>query len=495
MLVSFLKEIGGDVFCYIPDRKSEGNGLNKKAISYIRELGAELVITVDNGIVAFDEINYIKSLGMDIIITDHHEQIPHRLPDAFGIINAKVEDEKYPFKELCGAGVAFKLTTAIALRHERKEELLKYLKWNLDIVAVATIADMMPLVDENRAIVKYGLIVLNQTRNLGLKEVVKISLGDFDGLKKEIDSVDVGFRIGPRLNAAGRMDHANAAYELLISKDLDEVKTIAHDLNEKNNERQSIVTNAIKGFIKQNGEDIGDEKIIIAHNDNWPIGVAGLIATKIRDHYNLPTFALTTENNNITGSGRSVEGFDITKAMQENEDLFIKFGGHKMACGCTVSYEKYNEFKKRLGDYAKKNLDTTKIESFLDIDLKIDFDDINFEFCDNLKELEPFGKGNEEPIFCTLGCKVISCTVFGKNSDHFKMNVRQGESNFTIIAFSNKELFDKFKVGDIIDLAYTVSINEWNGRKEIRLMYKDYRKLASRQVSKYVPDISGTYMK
>ena len=135
--------------------------------------------------------------------------------------------------------------------------------------------------------------------------------------------------------------------------------------------------------------------------------------------------------------------------------------------------------KKRLGDYAKKNLDTTKIESFLDIDLKIDFDDINFEFCDNLKELEPFGKGNEEPIFCTLGCKVISCTVFGKNSDHFKMNVRQGESNFTIIAFSNKELFDKFKVGDIIDLAYTVSINEWNGRKEIRLMYKDYRKLAS----------------
>lgn len=476
VLVDFLKKIDADVFCYIPDRKSEGNGLNNKAIDYIKSQGTDLIITVDNGIVAFDEVNYIKSLGMDIIITDHHEQMPHRLPEAYAIINAKVEDEKYPFKELCGAGIAFKVITALSLKHEKKEELLKYIKWNLDVVAVSTISDLVPLVDENRIIAKYGLIVINQTRNLGLKEIIKMGISDIQTTeKKEINSYDVGFRIAPRLNAAGRMDHANAAYELLMSQDVDEVKRIALDLNNKNNERQSIVTNAFKSFIKENGEKIDDRKIIIVHNDNWPIGVVGLIAAKLKDYYHLPVFALTTENNNIVGSGRSIDAFDITKAMQENSDLFIKFGGHKMACGCTVPYEKYNEFKKIMSDYADKNLDIKKIESYLDIDLEIKLEDIDMSFCDKLKLLEPFGKGNESLTFCSKGIEVISATIFGKNLDHFKMNVKQGKGIFTVIAFSNKDLFDKIKIGDKINLAYDIDINEWGGRKEIRLMYKDHK--------------------
>ena len=475
IIVGFLKEIGADVFCYIPDRKNEGNGLNNTAIDFIKNNNTNLVITVDCGIVAFSEVLYIKSLGMDVIITDHHEQMPHRLPEAFAIINAKVEDETYPFKELCGAGVAFKIAYAIALRHERKDDLLKYLKWNLDIVAMSTIADMVSLTDENRTIVKYGLIVMNQTRNLGLKQLIRISLGESSvGIKKEINSIDIGFKIGPRINAAGRMDHAASAYELLISKDLEEVKKIANDLNDKNNERQNIVTSAIKTFMKENGENV-ENKIIIAHHDKWPVGVLGLIATKIRDYYNLPTFAFTTLDNKIVGSGRSVEGFDITKAMQENESLFIKFGGHKMACGCTVAYEKYNEFTEKIKEYAQDKLDLTKIEIFFDIDLEIKFDDIDFELCDNLKKLEPFGKDNEEPIFCTKNVKVLTSTVFGKNSDHFKMNVAEGESAFTVIAFSSRELFDKFKLGDVIDLVYKIDVNDWGGKKEIRLMYIDHK--------------------
>lgn len=478
ILVDFLKKIGGDAFCYIPDRKNEGNGLNKGAVDYINEKGASLIITVDNGIVAFDETIYIKSLGMDIIITDHHEQMPHRLPDAFAVINAKVEGENYPFKELCGAGVAFKVVTALAMRHKDKEELLKYIKWNLDVVAISTVSDMVPLVDENRVIVKYGLIVLNQTRNLGLKEVIKMSIFDSqNSVKKELNAFDIGFKIGPRLNAAGRMDHANAAYELLMSSDVNEIEKIAQDLNCKNNERQAIVTSAFKNFVKENGEKIDDRKIIIVHNDKWPIGVVGLIAAKIKDYYNLPTFALTTENNNIVGSGRGIGSFDITKAMQENAELFIKFGGHKMACGCTIPYEKYNEFKKIMLEYADKNLDLNSIETYLDIDLEIKLEDIDIDFCNKLNTLEPFGKGNEALTFCSKKVEVISSTIFGKNVDHFKMNVKQGEGIFTVIAFSNKDLFDKIKVGSLLDLVYSIDVNEWGGRKEIRLMYEDHKEV------------------
>ncbi len=477
LMASFLKKIGCDVFCYIPDRKNEGNGLNEKAIDYIKNEGASLIITVDNGIVAFDEVNYIHSLGMEVIISDHHEQMPHRLPNAYAIINPKVEGEKYPFRELCGAGVAFKIISALALKHKDRDELLKYIKWNLDIVAIATISDLVPLIDENRVIAKYGLTVLNKTRNLGLKEIIKISnLNDFqDGENGGITSYDVGFRIGPRLNAAGRMDHANAAYELLMSSDIEEAKNIAEDLNNKNNERQNIVTNAVKWFIKENGDKINDRKIIIAHNDSWPVGVVGLIASKLKDYYNLPVFALTTENNNIVGSGRSVEGFDITKAMQENSNLFIKFGGHKMACGCTIPYDKYNEFRRIMDEYADKNLSISQVENYLDIDLELNFKDINIDLCNALKILEPFGKNNEDLIFCSKNVDVISCSIFGKNGDHFKMNVRQDNTFFTVIAFYNKDLFDKIKSGDKLDLAYSIDVDQWGGKQEIRLMYKDHK--------------------
>lgn len=477
LLVSFLKKIGGDVFCYIPDRKNEGNGLNKKAIDYIKDKGTNLIITVDNGIVAFDETNYIHSLDMEIIISDHHEQMPHRLPNAYAIINPKVEGEKYPFRELCGAGVVFKIISALALEHKDRDELLKYIKWNLDIVAVATISDLVPLVDENRVIAKYGLTVLNKTRNLGLKEIIKVSnLTDLQGVeKKEISSYDVGFRIGPRLNAAGRMDHANAAYELLMSSNKEEVRKIAEDLNEKNNERQNIVTNAVRWFIKESGDKIDDRKIIVVHNDSWPVGIVGLIAAKLKDYYNLPVFALTTEDNNIVGSGRSIEGFDITKAMQNNSNLFLKFGGHKMACGCTIAYDKYNEFKRVMSEYANQNLNIGEIEHYLDIDLEIEFKDINIDFCNEIKKFEPFGKNNEDLVFCSKNVEVVGCSIFGKNADHFKMNVKQGDTLFSVVAFYNRDLFDKIKVGDRLDLAYSIEVDNWGGKQEIRLMYKDHK--------------------
>lgn len=473
LMVSFLKKIGADVFCYIPDRKSEGNGINLKAVDYICAQGAKLIVSVDTGIVAFNETDRANELGIDVIITDHHEPIPGKLPNAIAIINPKVEDCGYSFNDLAGVGVAFKFCVALALKSENSEDLLNFLKWKLDIVAIATIADMVSLVSENRIIVKYGLIVLNKTKNVGLQELLKIC---FKGeLPDEISVSDIGFKLGPRLNAAGRMDHANVAFELLVTEDREEARRIALELDLKNTERQNIVSVSVKNFIKENG-GATEDKIVIAHHDSWPVGVVGLIATKIRDHFNLPAFAMTTENNNIVGSGRSLTGFDITKAMQDNGGLFIKFGGHELACGCSVAFDKYNEFVQVMKDYAKDTLKDVVFVNDLKIDLVLNFEDINFEFYNDLLRLEPYGKGNDEPSFVTNSVDIISTSVFGKSSEHFRMNVRHGGSTFACLAFSAAgELFSKLKTGDKIDLVYKISLNEWNGARELRLNFVDYR--------------------
>lgn len=474
LLFSFLKRLGGDVYCYIPDRKSEGNGININAVNYIKSCGANLIISVDTGIVAFDEVDLINNLGMDIIITDHHDPIANKLPNAITVINPKREDSDYSFNDLAGVGVTFKFCSAIALQNENKDDLLNFLKWNLDLVAIATIADMVTLVNENRIIVNYGMIVLNKTKNIGLQELLKVC---FNGeVPNEISVSDVGFKIGPRINAAGRMDHAEVAFKLLITNDRIEAKKIALELDLKNTERQNIVSNSVKNFIKTNNINSNNDKLIIAHHDSWPVGIIGLIATKIRDYYNLPAFAMTTENNCIVGSGRSLNGFHITSAMQENPDLFIKYGGHELACGCSVSFDKYNEFSKRMKEYANNLLQDVVFVNDLLIDMVIDFSNITFEFYEDLLKLQPYGKGNEEPVFLTKDVEVSSFSVFGKNSEHYKMNLKQGDSVFSCFVFGGaEELFSKFKVGDRIDVVYKIELNEWNGRKELRLNFIDYR--------------------
>jgi len=448
--------------------------LNIKAIEYINVQDTDLIISVDTGIVAFDEVLKAKELGMDIIITDHHDPIPGKLPEALAIINPKVDESGYSFNDLAGVGVAFKFCVALALKHENKDDFLNFLKWNLDIVAVATISDMVSLVSENRTIVKYGLIVLSKTKNIGLQELFKVC---FDNkIHGDITVSDVGFKIGPRINAAGRMDHAMSAFDLLVVSDVVSARRIALELDLKNTERQNIVSTSVKNFIKENGNISGD-KIIIAHHDNWPVGIVGLIATKIRDYFNLPAFAMTTENNCMVGSGRSLSGFDITKAMQDNSDLFIKFGGHELACGCSVDANKYNEFVKTIKEYAKEKLENFVFVNDLNIDMALSFADISFEFYDDLLKLEPYGKGNDEPVFVSYNLIISDFAVFGKNSEHYKMNLKQDESMFSCFAFSSAtELFSKFKVGDKIDLAYKISLNEWNGRKELRLIFIDYKK-------------------
>lgn len=474
LLYSFIRKIGGNVIHYIPNRETEGYGLNNDAIdNYIKNNNVSLIITVDTGIVNCDCISHSKDLGIDVIVTDHHEEDLKRIPKcAIAIIDPKMKKSNYPFTELSGCGVAFKLCQAIALSYkdkEKKEDLSAWLKWNLDLVAISIVTDIMPAVSENRVFLKYGLIVLNKTRNLGLKELIKTSLK-----KDNITSTDIGFVIGPRLNAAGRMDHANTAFYLLKEKDKESISSYIRSLSRLNTNRQKIVSLFISEFISKN-EKI--DSIIIIRDDNLPVGIIGLVASKLKEYYNLPCFVFSLSDGLLVGSGRSLDGYDITKVLKDNEKYLVKFGGHKMACGCSLEEKNYNNFKKSVvSDFNKFNTSNSIFKKII-IDFNIKLSDINRNLLKDIAKLEPFGKDNEIPIFSSKKLEVTDTKIFGKTFDHFRFTVSQDNIYFNVIAFSNAKLSTDISVGDEIDLVYELEENIWNGTSEIRLKFIDYKKL------------------
>ncbi|NCC69972.1 single-stranded-DNA-specific exonuclease RecJ [bacterium] len=474
LLYSFIRKIGGNVIHYIPNRETEGYGLNNDAIdNYIKNNNVSLIITVDTGIVNCDCISHSKDLGIDVIVTDHHEEDLKRIPKcAIAIIDPKMKKSNYPFTELSGCGVAFKLCQAIALSYkdkEKKEDLSAWLKWNLDLVAISIVTDIMPAVSENRVFLKYGLIVLNKTRNLGLKELIKTSLK-----KNNITSSDIGFVIGPRLNAAGRMDHANTAFYLLKEKDKESIASYIRSLSRLNTNRQKIVSLFISEFISKNNKI---DSIIIIRDDNLPVGIIGLVASKLKEHYNLPCFVFSLSDGLLVGSGRSLDGYDITKVLKDNEKYLVKFGGHKMACGCSLEEKNYNDFKKSVvSDFNKFNTSNFIFKKII-IDLNIKLSDINRNLLEDISKLEPFGKDNEIPIFSSKKLKVTDTKIFGKTFDHFRFTVSQNNIYFNVIAFSNAKLSADIFIGDEIDLVYELEENIWNGTSEIRLKFIDYKKL------------------
>jgi len=474
LLYSFIRKIGGNVIHYIPNRETEGYGLNKDALNnYIKNNNVSLIITVDTGIVNYDCINHSKDLGIDVIVTDHHEEDPKRTPKcAVAIIDPKMKDSNYPFSELSGCGVAFKLCQALALSYKdkkRKDDLSAWLKWNLDLVAISIITDIMPAVSENRVFLKYGLIVLNKTRNTGLKELIKTSIK-----KENITSSDIGFVIGPRLNAAGRMDHANTAFYLLKEKDKESISSYIRSLSRLNTNRQKIVASFISKFISENKKM---DSIIIIRDDDLPVGIVGLAASKIKEYYNLPCFVFTLTDGLLVGSGRSLDGYDITKSLKNNEKYLVKFGGHKMACGCSLKEENYEDFRKAvISDFNEFNIPESIFKKII-IDLDIKLSDINRNLLEDISKLEPFGKDNENPIFSSKKLKITDAKIFGKTFDHFKFTVSQDNNYFNVIAFSNAKLSSDISIGDEIDLVYEIEENIWRGVSEIRLKFIDYKKL------------------
>ena len=368
VLKSFLQERGLEIAQYIPNRLTEGYGLNIEAVEKIKNRGCDLMITVDCGISAIKEIDYANQLGIETIVTDHHEP-GQELPKAMAVIDNKRKDSTYPFRELAGVGVVFKVIQAISIKLGLKEE--EYLKY-LDIVCIGTISDIVPLVDENRVIAKLGLLLIKQTRNIGLRAIINMS-----GYKV-IDSNSISFGIAPRINACGRMGKAEDALELFLSKNINEVCQLAQKLNEYNKERQetekAIYENAVEAIEREN---LQKNSAIIVGGHNWHHGVIGIVSSKITEMYFKPSILLSFEDDGIgTGSGRSIPGFDLHEALSKCNNSIEKFGGHSMAIGITIKKDKFEDFKKQFEQIAEE-ADINDIIPIIKIDAKINFENIN----------------------------------------------------------------------------------------------------------------------
>lgn len=466
VLKSFLKDVGLEVNSYIPNRLEEGYGLNKEAVKKIVEDGCELMITVDCGISAIEEIDYATKLGIETIVTDHHEP-GTELPKALAVIDNKRKDSTYPFRELAGVGVAFKVIQALGTKLGLKEEA--YLKY-LDIVCLGTISDIVPLVDENRVIAKLGLMLVEQTRNIGLRSIINSS-----GYKK-IDSTTISFGVAPRINACGRMGKAEEALDLFLSSNINTVNELTKKLNEHNSVRQAtekaIYENVIEKIEKEN---LNDNKVLIVTGENWHHGVIGIVSSKITDMYFKPSILLSFEEDGIgKGSGRSIPGFDLHEALSKCSDKIEKFGGHSMAVGITVRKEDLEDFKQELEKIATESK-INEIIPIVNIDAKINLSDINKDMVQSLKQLEPYGEANKMPIFAFKNLKIDSIRALSEGK-HLKLTLKDNNNIINAIGFNMGYLVDEYRIGDKIDVAGVLEINTFNGVDNLQINMKDIMK-------------------
>ena len=464
VLKTFLEERGLKVESYIPNRLDEGYGLNKEAIKKIYDSGYRLIITVDCGISGIDEVDYANSLGMEVLITDHHEP-GQNLPNALAIVDAKRKDNQYPFNQLAGVGVVFKLIQAISIRLKLDEK--EYLKY-LDIVCIGTISDIVPLSDENRVIAKLGLKLVNQTKNIGLKALLEI-LGF-----KQIDSGIISFGVAPRINACGRMGNEKVALDLFLSKDYETARKIAIKLNEYNSERQAIEKRIFDEATEKIEKEEKENACIIVGGEGWHHGIIGIVASKVTDMYFKPSILICFEENIGKGSGRSIPGFDLHEALMQCSNELDKFGGHAMAVGVTLEKSKFNEFKTKLEEYAKK-CEIDKIVPIIYIDSELSLKNIDIDSVKSLKLLEPYGESNKTPLFMFKNLKINSIRALSEGK-HLKLTLKEDNFMINAIGFNMGELSEKYLIDDKIDIVGSLEINSFNGNDSIQIVIKDIRK-------------------
>lgn len=463
VLKRYLEERGLLTDIYIPNRLDEGYGLNENAIKEIANGDYKLVITVDCGITGNVEVDLANKLGMDVIITDHHETA-EILPNAIAVVDAKRKDNKYPFRGLAGVGVTFKTIQAISKKLQLPDET--YLKY-LDIVCIGTISDIVPLEDENRVISKLGLKLINQTRNIGLKELLE-STG-----YKPIDSNTISFGLAPRINACGRMGHEKEAVELFLTDKKVEAKKITSELNRYNLERQEIEKNIFCEAVEM-VEKNNSEPCIIVGKENWHHGVIGIVASKITEMYSKPSILLCYEDGIAKGSGRSIKGFDLHEALENCDTYIEQFGGHSMAIGITIKQENVDKFKQQFEEYAQ-NEKIEEIVPEINIDDKISLKDISIQDVKDLKLLEPFGEANQMPLFQINNLKIESIRALSEGK-HLKMILKDDNNKYVdVIGFNMGNLSNEYKIGSKIDVVGTLEINNYKGMENIQLNLKDIR--------------------
>ncbi len=465
VLKKFLIELGANVEHYLPSRLEEGYGLNNEAIKKIADGETSLLITVDCGISAISEVEYANSLGLKVIITDHHECLDE-LPKALAVIDAKRKDNTYPFEALAGVGVAFKLIQAISLRLRLDRK--KYLKY-IDIVSLGTIADIVPLIDENRIIVNYGLILMRQTHNVGLRELISVS-----GYS-EIDSISISFGIAPRINACGRMGKADLALELLLTNDANVASKIARELNEINKSRQDVEKRIVQEAIEIiEKEKLYEKSVIVIGREGWHHGVIGIVASKITEIYYKPTILICLENGMGKGSGRSVEGFDLHGALLKCSDYLTKFGGHEMAIGLSIEEKNLKAFSDKLEQIADSQ-HISDLQPVIKVDAEIDSSMISVDVIHELDVLKPFGEANPAPLFVYKNIKVDGIRLLS-NDKHLKLSLKDGSNLYDAIAFNMGDKKYSIKIGDKIDVLHFLEINNFNNIQKIQLNVKDLKK-------------------
>lgn len=464
LLYLVLKKIGLSPLPYLPDRK-EGFGLNEKALKELKDLKIKLLITVDTGTSSYKEVELAKKWKMDIIITDHHE-IPQKLPSC-PILNPNQKGCSYPFKELAGVGVTFKLASALST-HFPLLLPSSYLKWLVDLVCLGTICDIVPLISENRLFAKFGLIVLNKTRRIGLEKLSEKAQVEFG----KIDPYTVSFILGPRLNAPGRIDHANASFYLLTTENPQEAERLAKILDDYNKERQAILEKTLEEAKKEIEEkSLFKNKLILVGKEDWPAGIIGLIASKLTDEYFRPTIALTIGKEKSKGSARSIETFHITEILSECGECLIRFGGHKKAAGFSLLTEKIEELRERLIKKAEERLTEEDVTPSLEIEAKIELKDLNWDLYESLEKFQPTGFGNKEPVFLSENVRVEDVRTVGEGK-HLKLNLW----GFDSIYFDKGELVSQIWPGDIIDVVYHLEADEWGNERRLQLKILDLRK-------------------
>ena len=471
LVYKFLRQFYSNIDYYIPDRYDEGYGVSKKGIDFAKETGVKLIIILDCGIKAIEEITYAKEQGIDFIICDHH--VPDEvMPPAVAILNPKRPDDSYPFKNLCGCGVGFKFMQAFAKNNNIPFSRLVPL---LDFCAVSIAADLVPVVDENRILAFHGLKQLNQNPSLGLKAIV-----DICGLNgRELSMSDIIFKIGPRINASGRMENGKKSVDLLVEREYSLALDQAKHIDEYNEQRKDVdrqMTEEANQIVARL-ESQKHQSSIVLYDEHWKKGVIGIVASRLTEIYFRPTVVLTRDENLAIGSARSVAGFDVYAAIKSCRDLLLNFGGHTYAAGLTMKWADVKEFRKRFQAYVEEHIEPEQREAILDIDAVIDFKDITKKLHTDLKRFAPFGPGNPKPLFCTLDVYDFGTSkVVGREQEHIKLELVDSKSNNVMngIAFGQSASARYIKSKRSFDIAYTIEDNVFK-RGAVQLQIEDIR--------------------
>lgn len=469
LVYGFLKNFYNNIEFYIPDRYKEGYGISKTGIDWAAENKISLLITLDCGIKAVEMTDYANKKDIDLIICDHH--LPgETLPRAFAILDSKMDDCPYPYKELSGCGVGFKLIQAFCEKFGYDPDLLYDY---IDLVAVSIAADIVPITGENRILAYYGLKKLNENPRLGLKALIKLA-----GIRNELNISSIVFGIGPRINASGRMDHAKSAVDLLLANNHKTIESLAESIDLKNLERRNfdsaITIEAIEMIEHEKGTK--NLKSTVLFKDDWHKGVIGIVASRCIDKYYRPTIILTESNGKATGSARSVNGFDIYKAISECSDLLEQFGGHMYAAGLTMEIDKVEAFKEKFERIVSERISDEQLVPLIEIDSEIDLIDVNFKFYNLLEQMAPFGPGNMQPIFVTHQLHVSGRPRILKNQ-HLKFYVYQNNEDEAMeaIGFGQAKYYDLIASGMRFSMAYYIEENNYLGNKTLQLRVKDIR--------------------